>query len=87
MRTRGKLLGTAVGNQTYFPAWQFDADRVRADLPRILELLGRYTSDPLAADRIMRLEHPELKDTSVAEALRDTRTAEAAWRILTSLGA
>jgi hypothetical protein len=87
LRTRGKLLGTAVGNQTYFPAWQFDADRVRADLPRILELLGRYTSDPLAADRIMRLEHPELKDTSVAEALRDTRTAEAAWRILTSLGA
>ena len=39
LRSRGKLLGSAVGNQTYFPAWQFDADRVRPDLPRILELL------------------------------------------------
>ena len=38
LRSRGKLLGSAVGNQTYFPAWQFDADRVRTDLPRILEI-------------------------------------------------
>ena len=28
---------------------------MRTDLPRILELLARFTSDPLAADRIMRL--------------------------------
>ena len=31
-------------------------------LPRILELLAGFTSDPLAADRIMRLEHDELGD-------------------------
>src|SRR5581483_12103033 len=55
LRSRGKLLGSAVGNQTWFPAWQFDDDRLRPDLPRILELLARFTSDPLAADRIMRL--------------------------------
>ncbi|MBX7432569.1 hypothetical protein JDV09_10710 [Mycobacterium sp. Y57] len=87
LRTRGKLIGTAVGNQTYFPAWQFDDDRIRTDLPRILELLTRFTSDPMAADRIMRLRHDELGDTSIAEALREPRTADAAWRILTSLGA
>lgn len=87
LRTRGKLIGTAVGNQTYFPAWQFDDDRIRTDLTRILELLTRFTSDPLVADRIMRLKQDELGDLSVAEALRDPGTADAAWRILTSLGA
>lgn len=87
LRTRGKLLGSAVGNQTWFPAWQFDADRVRLDLPRILELLGRFTSDPLAADRIMRIKQDELGGTSIAEALRNTQTAETAWRMLTAVGA
>ena len=87
LRSRGKLIGSAVGNQTWFPAWQFDGGRVRADLPRILELLARFTSDPLAADRIMRLKHDELGGTSITEALRKPRTAETAWRMLTSLGA
>lgn len=87
LRTRGKLLGAAVGNQTWFPAWQFDDDRIRPDLPRILELLARFTSDPLAADRIMRMTHDELRGRSIAEALRDTRTADTAWRMLTSAGA
>jgi hypothetical protein len=87
LRTRGKLLGAAVGNRTWFPAWQFDADRVRQDLPRILELLARFTSDALAADRIMRIKHDELGGTSIAEALRRTKTAETAWRMLTAVGA
>ena len=87
LRSRGKLIGSAVGNQTWFPAWQFDAGRMRPDLPRILELLARFTSDPLAADRIMRLKHDELGDTSIAEALRRPKTTEIAWRMLTSLGA
>ncbi|MDT5331197.1 MAG: hypothetical protein QOF31_2494 [Mycobacterium sp.] len=87
LRTRGKLLGAAVGNRTWFPAWQFDDDRVRPDLPRILELLARFTFDPLAADRIMRLKHDELGGISIAEALRNTQTAETAWRMLTSIGA
>ena len=87
LRSRGKLLGSAVGNQTYFPAWQFDADRVRTDLPRILEMLSTFTNDPLAADRIMRLTHDELRGSSIAEALRRPKTADAAWRMLASIGA
>lgn len=87
LRSRGKLIGSAVGNQTWFPAWQFDGGRMREDLPRILELLARFTSDPLAADRIMRLRHEELGGRSIAEALRKPKTVEMAWRMLTSLGA
>ena len=87
IRTRGKLLGAAVGNQTYFPAWQFDEDRLRPDLPQILELLARFTSDPFAADRIMRITHDELGGVSIAEALRRTKTADTAWRMLAAVGA
>ena len=87
LRSRGKLIGSAVGNQTWFPAWQFDAGRMRPDLPRILELLARFTSDALAADRIMRLKHDELGNSSIAEALRKPKSTEIAWRMLTSLGA
>jgi hypothetical protein len=87
LRSRGKLIGSAVGNQTWFPAWQFDAGRLRPDLPRILELLARFTADPLASDRIMRLKHEELGNRSIAEALDKPKTAETAWRMLTSLGA
>ena len=87
LRTRGKLLGAAVGNRTYFPAWQFDDDRLRPDLPRIIELLARFTSDSLIADRIMRMKHDELRGRSIAEALRDTRTADTAWLMLASVGA
>ena len=60
---------------------------MRPDLPRILELLARFTSDPLAADRIMRLKHDELGDTSIAQVLRNPMSTETAWRMLTSLGA
>jgi hypothetical protein len=87
LRSRGKLLGSAVGNQTWFPAWQFDSDRLRTDLPQILELLARFTSDPLAADRIMRLTHDELGGSSIAETLRRPKSADAAWRMLAAVGA
>jgi hypothetical protein len=87
LRTRGKLLGSAVGNQTWFPAWQFDSDRLRTDLPQILELLATFTSDPLAADRIMRLTHDDLGGASIAEALRRPKTADTAWQMLAAVGA
>jgi hypothetical protein len=87
LRSRGKLLGLAVGNRTWFPAWQFDVDRLRSDLPRILDLLARFTADPLAADRIMRITHDELGGASLAAALRRTQTADTAWQMLASLGA
>ena len=87
LRSRGKLLGSAVGNQTWFPAWQFDSDRLRPDLPQILELLAQFTSDPLAGDRIMRLTHDELGGSSIAEALRGPKTADTAWRMLAAISA
>lgn len=87
LRTRKRLIGAAVGNKSWFPAWQFDGGRLRDELPRILELLARYTSDPIAADRIMRLHRDDLGGTSIAEALDDPATAPAAWRALTALGA
>jgi hypothetical protein len=87
LRSRGKLLGSAVGNQTWFPAWQFDDDRLRPDLPRILDLLAQFTSDPLAADRIMRLTHDELGGSSIAEALRRPKTVDTALRMLAAVGA
>jgi hypothetical protein len=87
LRTRGKLLGTAVGNQTWFPAWQFNEDRLRPDLPQILELLTRFTSDPYAADRIMRITHDELGGVSIAQALRRAETIDTAWRMLAAVGA
>jgi hypothetical protein len=76
-----------VGNQTWFPAWQFDDGRLRPDLPRILELLTQFTSDPLAADRIMRLRHDALRGASIAAALRRPETADTAWRMLAAVGA
>jgi hypothetical protein len=87
LRTRGKVLGAAVGNQTWFPAWQFDDGRLQPDLPEILELLTRFTSDPVAADRVMRITHDELSGLSIAEALRRTETAAIAWRMLAAVGA
>jgi hypothetical protein len=87
LRSRGKLLGSAVGNQTWFPVWQFDSDRLRPDLPRILELLAQFTSDPLAGDRIMRLTHDELGGSSIAEALRRPKAADTAWRMLAAVSA
>ncbi|MBO0676168.1 hypothetical protein JRC04_01685 [Mycolicibacterium sp. S2-37] len=87
LRTRKRLLGAAVKNKTWFPAWQFEGGRLRAELPRILELLGRYTGDPIAADRIMRLQRDDLGGASIADALNHQATAHAAWRALTALGA
>ena len=85
LRTRGRLIGVAVGNQTWFPAWQFDGDRLHPDLPRILDLLQSFSSDPLAADRIMRLTHESLGGRSIAESLSRPRSAETAWRMLADL--
>jgi len=87
LRRRGKLLGATVGNQTWFPAWQFDGDRLLPDLPRILDLLAEFTSDAVSADRVMRIAHDEIGGASIAEALRQPETAESAWQMLTVLGA
>ena len=87
LRRRGKLLGATVGNNTWFPIWQFANDRLRSDLPEILELLARFTSDPVVGDRIMRIKHDELAGASISEALRRKKTAATAWQMLAAVGA
>jgi hypothetical protein len=87
LRRRGQLLGITIGNNTWFPAWQFETDRLRSDLPEILKLLGTFTSDPVVGDRIMRIKHDELAGASISEALRRKRTASTAWQMLAAVGA
>lgn len=87
LRRRGKVLGVTVGNNTWFPAWQFDGGRLRPDLPQILVLLARFTSDPVVADRIMRIKRDELAGASISEALRRKKTANTAWQLLSAVGA
>lgn len=86
LRRRGRLVGRRDGNPTWYPAWQFDPDGLRPDLPDILERLSRFTTDVIAADRIMRLERPELDGRSVADSLDDPERAPAAWLVLDTLG-
>jgi hypothetical protein len=87
LRRRKRLLGLQSGNATWFPAWQFETGRLRPDLPKILDHLARFTTDAIAADRVMRLVRSDLDDRSIIEALRDPDNAPAAWAILGSLGA
>lgn len=86
LRRRGRLVGRRVGNPTWYPAWQFGEDGLRPDLPDVLERLGRFTTDAVAADRIMRLERPELDDHSIADSLDDPARAPTAWLLLDTLG-
>jgi hypothetical protein len=87
LRSRGRIVGAAVGNQTWFPAWQFDTDRVRSDLPRILETTRDFSTDPFAIDRVMRLAQDDFEGLSIAEALRRPTLAERAWQLLAAVGA
>jgi|SRR5690242_20668232 len=87
LRRRGQLLGMTVGNNTWFPAWQFETDQVRSDLPEILDLLARFTSDAVVVDRIMRIRRDDLGGASLAEALRRKKTATTARTMLAALGA
>ena len=85
LRSRGRLLGAPIGNKTWFPSWQFAGGRMRPDLPQILDALGRFTADPIAADRIMRLRRDDLGGSSVASALDRPRLSRAAWSVLAEL--
>jgi hypothetical protein len=86
MRGRGKLLGRTIGNVTYHPAWQFTDAGLRVELGEILRAITAFTTDAVAADRIMRLPREELDGRCVAEALDDPEHADDAWRILHRLG-
>lgn len=86
LRERGRLWGRTIGNATYYPAWQFAGGDLRPDLPRVLSLLARFTTDVVAADRVMRLPREELGGRSIAEALDDAHHADTAWRLLAAVG-
>lgn len=86
LRSRGRLIGLPIGNATWFPAWQLRGGALRPDLPELLALLGAFTSDPIAADRVMRLQRDELGGRSLAEALDRPRLAGRARALLESLG-
>jgi hypothetical protein len=85
LRSRGRLVGLQRGNATWFPAWQLAGGGLRPDLPRLLDLLARFTDDVVAQDRVMRLERDELGGASIAAALDDAERAPSAWAILTAL--
>jgi hypothetical protein len=85
IRERGKLLGRTVGKATYYPAWQFTDVGLREDLPRIIAAITAFTTDAVAADRILRLPRQEFDGKSIAETLDDAM-AEDAWQILRRLG-
>lgn len=87
LRSRGKLIGAPVGNQTWFPAWQFESGQPRPDLPAILEAIADFTADAVVADRVLRLRRDDLDGASILDALADPTTAEAAWRALRAVGA
>ena len=86
LRSRGRLIGRTVGNVTYFPAWQLEGGALRDDLPRLLEALGRFTDDAVAADRVMRLRRDELGGKSIADVLDDRKRSRTAWNLLGALG-
>jgi hypothetical protein len=85
LRSRGRIIGHAIGNQTWFPAWQFSRGELRSDLPAILERLQHFSSDVIAADRVMRLVRDDLRGRSISTALDRPETAVAAWVALDEL--
>lgn len=87
LRSRGKLVGRQLGNATWFPAWQFAGDGLRAELPRIIGLVTAFTTDAVAADRILRLVRDDLDGLSIIEALDQPGKAAMAWSALAELGA
>ena len=87
LRSRGKLIGLQSGNATWFPSWQFSGGQVREDLPRVLDVLRRFTDDPIACDRAMRMVRDDLGGRSILEAIDHPRWSGAAWETLTELAA
>lgn len=86
LRSRKQLLGRTIGNATWFPAWQLQGDQLRADLPRLLAAIGRFSDDAVAADRIMRLKRDDLGGRSLIAALDDPKRSAIAWNLLGAVG-
>ena len=87
LRSRGRLIGLQSGNATWFPSWQFSGGRLREDLPGILEALGRFSRDPIACDRAMRMVREDLGGRSLSQAIDEPNWSLAAWAALAELAA
>lgn len=85
LRKAGRLWGRTIGNATWFPVWQFSTGGLRDDLGEILDRIAAFTTDVVAADRIMRLPRPEFAGATIAEALDDERRQGAAMKLLDGL--
>jgi hypothetical protein len=72
-RHRGRLLGVKVGNTVWHPAWQFDqrSGDTRPGLPRILDALAEITGDPVTANALMTVPHPELDGRAISDVFAD----------------
>lgn len=55
-------------------------------LPRLLEQLGRYSTDVIVIDRVMRLVRHELGNASIADTIDDPDRTETTWILLAQLG-
>ena len=86
LRSRGGLLGRTIGNATWYPRWQFSDGDVRPGLAGIVEALGRFSTDAVAADRVMRLPRKELRGRSIAESLDRPGRRRVVRRLLDAVG-
>lgn len=70
-RQRGGLLGTRLGSQTYYPAWQFGPDGLAEGLDRLLDLLRESgIEDCREADDVLRMKHSELRGKTLVDVWR-----------------
>lgn len=80
------LPSRVVDGAVRYPNWLICDGHLRTDLDRLLTVLGRFTVDALAADRIVRLPHEALDGHTLLDALDDPALAGQGWSILESLG-
>lgn len=85
-RRRGQLLGWPSGSRTLHPAWQFDPARgdARPGLAAVIAALGQVTSEPQAADELMRAPRHDLDGRSLADLFATGRVQTVVRLILAS---
>lgn len=79
-RQRGTLLGAVIGNQTYYPDWQFGPEGLLEGLPELLALLRESgLGDARTATDVLTMRHSELRARTLVDTWRrgDRRTVEA----------
>ncbi len=79
-----RLLALRIGNNSWFPDWQFDAEG--QVLPGLGDVLDRLPADALAADLLMRAALPEEGGSCPAELLAAGNAALAAHYVWSAGG-